>query len=166
MTTTNATKVIAEPGRQELFIVREFDASREQVFTAFTDPSILVIFFAPFGHSMHFNYHNYTSGGSYSWYNKNAAGKVLCTFNGVIHELTAPVRVIQTAEFMELPERGHTVMEAMLFEELEGGRTKLTIHDVCFSVADRDAMINSGMEKGLADIFNQLDLLLKPGGNE
>ena len=161
MTTNNNIRVIAEPGKQELFIIREFDAPREKVFKAFTDPEILVQFFAPFGHTMHFNYHDYKTGGSYSWCNKNADDKVLCTFNGVIHELTAPARIIQTSEFMELPERGHAVMEAMLFDELENGRTRLTIHDVCFSAADRNAMVESGMEKGLADIFNQLDALLK-----
>jgi len=160
MMTNNKTKVIAEPGKQELFVTREFDIPRERVFKAFTDPEILASFFAPFGNTMHFNHHNYQTGGSYSWCNKNADGKVLCTFNGVIHELTAPVRLIQTAELMELPERGHAVMEAMLFDELENGRTKLTIHDVCFSVADRDAMVNSGMEYGLVAIFDQLDELL------
>ena len=156
----NQSKVTAEPGKQELFIEREFDAPRELVFKAFTDPAILVKFFAPFGNTMHFNHHNYKSGGSYSWCNKDSAGKVLCTFSGMIHELQKPERIIQTSEFMELPERGHVVMEAMLFTELPGNRTKLVIHDVCFSVADRDAMVESGMEKGLVDIFNQLDTLI------
>lgn len=36
----NKTKMIVEPGQQEIFIVREFDASRELVFTAFTDPKL------------------------------------------------------------------------------------------------------------------------------
>ncbi|MBS1776282.1 MAG: ATPase, partial [Bacteroidetes bacterium] len=63
--------------------------------------------------------------------------------------------------FMELPERGHVVLEAMLFEELPNNRTKLTIHDVCFSVEDRDAMVKSGMESGLIEIFKQLDNLFK-----
>lgn len=156
----NQTKITAEPGKQEVIIVREFDFPRELVFKAFTDPEILVKFFAPFGNTMHFNYHDYKTGGSYSWCNKNESGKILCTFNGVIHELAKPERIIQTSEFMEMPERGHAVMEAMLFEELPKGRTRMTIHDVCFSVADRDAMMESGMEKGLVDIFNQLDDLL------
>lgn len=161
MANNNNTQVIAEEGKQELFIIREFDAPRESVFKAFTDPEILIKFFAPFGNTMHFNHHDYRSGGSYSWCNKDGSGKILCTFSGVIHEMTAPLRLIQTAEFMELPERGHVVLEAMLFEELPKGRTKLTIHDVCFSVADRNAMVESGMEKGLVAIFNQLDELIK-----
>ncbi len=155
------TKIIAEAGKQELFIIREFDLKREKVFEAFSTPEILEKFYAPFGNKMVFNHHNYKTGGSYSWCNKDRQGNILCTFNGAIHEIEAPVRIIHTSEFMELPERGHVVMEAMLFEELPDNRTKLTIHDVCFSVEDRDAMINSGMEKGLIEIFKQLDKLLK-----
>ena len=161
MTINNNTQIIAEEGKQELFIIREFDAPKELVFKAFTDPDILVQFFAPFGNTMHFNHHDYQNHGSYSWCNKDASGNVLCTFSGTIHEISAPDRVIQTSEFMELPERGHVVLEAMKFEALPGDRTKLVIHDVCFSVADRDAMIQSGMEHGLVAIFNQLDELIK-----
>jgi uncharacterized protein YndB with AHSA1/START domain len=161
MDNSNKTKITAEEGKQELFIVREFDASREKVFKAFSTPELLMEFFAPFGNKMRFNYHNYQTGGSYSWYNEDQKGNVLCTFNGIIHEIEAPIRLIQTSEFMELPERGHVVLEKMLFEELPNGRTKLIIHDVCFSVADRNAMIDSGMEKGLIEIFNNLDHLIR-----
>jgi uncharacterized protein YndB with AHSA1/START domain len=154
------TKIIAEKGKHDLFIIREFDAPRQRVFDAFTDPEMLVQFFAPFGNTMHFNNHDYRTNGSYSWCNKDPKGNILCTFNGVIHELHAPERIIQTSEFMELPERGHVVMEGMFFEALPGERTRLTIHDVCFSAADRDAMVDSGMARGLIDIFRQLDALL------
>ena len=157
---TGKTQVIAEDNKQELFIIREVDIPRDKVFQAFTDPEILVQFFAPFDHTMHFNYHDYRSGGSYSWCNKNKEGKTLCTFNGVIHELFSPERIIQTSEFMELPQRGNAILEIIKFEELPNNRTKITIHDICPSVAIRDAMINSGMEKGLVDIFNNLDKLL------
>lgn len=161
MTTNNKTQVIAETGKQELFIIREFEAPRELVFKAFSTPEILEKFYAPFGNKMVFNHHNYKTGGSYSWCIKDQQGNILCTFNGAIHEIESPVRIIHTSEFMELPERGHVVMEAMLFEELPNNRTKLTIHDVCFSVEDRDAMIKSGMESGLVEIFKQLDNLIK-----
>jgi len=36
---SNKTTVTAEPGKQELFITREFDAPRELVFKAYTDRS-------------------------------------------------------------------------------------------------------------------------------
>lgn len=154
------TQVIAEAGKQELFVIREFDAPRELVYQAFTNPELLVQFFAPNGVDMQFDYADYREQGAYRFIHTNAAGKVLCIFNGVIHEMTAPERLVQTAEMEGLPERGHVVLEAMLFEELPGNRTKLVIHDVCMSVADRDAMVQSGMESGLLKIFIRLDELL------
>jgi len=153
------TKITAVKGAQELFIVREFDAPRHDVFKAFSDPEILAQFFAPGDRTCQFNYHDYRTGGRYSWSTK-AGEKTLCTFAGVIHELSSPERIVQTSEFMELPERGNVVLEIMQFDELPAGRTKLTIHDICPSQAVRDAMINSGMEKGLVDIFTKLDELL------
>ena len=36
----NKTTITVEPGKQELFITREFDAPRELVFRAYTDPKI------------------------------------------------------------------------------------------------------------------------------
>ena len=38
------TKIIAEPGKQELFIIREFDAPRELVFKAHVDAEIYAKF--------------------------------------------------------------------------------------------------------------------------
>lgn len=154
------TQVIAEPNKQELFIIREFEAPRSQVFEAFSSPEIMEQYFAPGNYTMHFIHADYRTGGSYSWCNKKADGTTVCTFNGVIHELHAPERIIYTSEFMELPERGHVVLEAMHFEELPNNRTRLKIHDVCFSVQSRDAMIESGMEQGIVAIFNKLDQLL------
>jgi uncharacterized protein YndB with AHSA1/START domain len=153
------TKIIAEKGAQELFIIREFDAPRADVFKAFSDPEILARFFAPFDRIFEFNYHDYRTGGRYSWSNKKGE-QTLCTFAGVIHELTSPVRIIQTSEFMELPERGNVILQIMTFDELPANRTRLTIHDICPSSATRDAIVNGNMEKGLIDIFIKLDQLL------
>jgi hypothetical protein len=37
MASKNKVQIIAESGKQELFIIREFEASRELVFKAFSD---------------------------------------------------------------------------------------------------------------------------------
>ncbi len=152
---TTETKIIAEAEKQELFIIREFDAARELVFKAFTTPEILEKFFG-----FHFIHHDYRPGGSYRWCNKDKNAKVVCTFYGVIHDIISPEKIIYTSEFMEIPVRGNVVTECISFEELPEGRTKLTIQDVCLNVETRDAMIKSGMEKGLIAIFLKLDELL------
>src|SRR5947199_5482580 len=42
MADKNKTTILAEPGKQEMLITREFDAPRELVFKAFTDPELYV----------------------------------------------------------------------------------------------------------------------------
>lgn len=161
MAQKNKLQIIAEKGKQELFIVREFDAPREMVFNAFQDPEIFVQFWGPDSVQTNIDYYHFKSGGSYRYISTDKKGTELCAFSGVIHEVTIPERVIQTSELESLPERGHVVLEALLFEKLPGDRTKLTIHEVCRSIADRDAMVTSGMEGGLGEGFDRLDNLLQ-----
>lgn len=164
MAANNKTQVIAEKDKQEVFIIREFDAPRELVFKAFSTPEIMLQFHAPpFVTTMEFNYADYKNGGSYSWSHSDGKGKIFCTFKGVIHELVSPERIIQTVEMEGLPEGGHVVLEALTFETLANNKTRLTIQDVCRSVADRDEMIKSGFESGVVIIFEQLDELIKSG---
>jgi uncharacterized protein YndB with AHSA1/START domain len=153
-------KITAEAGKQDCYIVREFDAPRELVYQAFADPEILVQFLGPDRMTMKIDYYDFRSGGSYRYVHSDQNGNGY-GFHGVIHEATAPERVIQTFEFEGLPERGHVTLDTMLLEALPGDRTKLTIHSVCRSGSDRDAMIMSGMEKGLEQGFARLDTLLE-----
>ena len=48
----NKTHITAEPGKQEIMIVREFDAPRELVFKAHTDPELYVQWLGPRGYEM------------------------------------------------------------------------------------------------------------------
>ena len=52
MPSKNKTTVKAEPGKQELYIIREFDAPRELVFRAHTDPTLFVKWIGPHGYEM------------------------------------------------------------------------------------------------------------------
>lgn len=155
------TQIIAEQGKQELFIIREFDAPRDLVFKAFSTPELLVKFHAPFGAKMTFNHADYKSGGAYRWTLSDEKGNIFCIFKGVIHELSAPERIIQTAELEGSPESGNVVLAAYTFENLPNGRTKMTIQEICRSVVDRDTIIQSGMEHGLVIVYNQLDELIR-----
>jgi uncharacterized protein YndB with AHSA1/START domain len=85
---------------------------------------------------------------------------MLFEFFGVNHEVTAPERIVGTFEYTGLPERGHVILGKLRFEELEGNRTRLVSHSVFFSAEDRDAMIQSGMEKGVNEGYEKLDAIL------
>jgi uncharacterized protein YndB with AHSA1/START domain len=102
------------------------------------------------------------SGGSYRFIHSlcNGDGQEF-GFNGVIHEVAAPERMIRTFEFEGLPERGHVSLEFLTFEVLPGNRSKLRIQSVFKSVTDRDGLLSSGMEGGLNEGFAKLDKLLE-----
>jgi uncharacterized protein YndB with AHSA1/START domain len=158
----NKTTIIAEKGKQEFFIEREFDAPRELVFRAFNEPELLVQWLGPCNLEMKIDKFDNRTGGSYRFLHVDPQGNEY-GFNGTIHELLPPERMIRTFEFEGLPERGHVSLETATFEVLEGNRTKLKIHSVFKSVADRDGMINSGMEGGMNEGFDKLDKLLAKG---
>ncbi|MBO9153803.1 SRPBCC family protein [Chitinophaga sp. GCM10012297] len=156
MKTNNQTKVTAEPGKQELFITRQFEAPRELVFKAFTDPGIVSQFLGPRDMVMTIDHYNMKTGGSYRYIHTDPAGNEYA-FNGAVHEVTFPERMIQTFEFEGLPERGHVSLDTALFEPLPGNRTQLTMHSVFRSVADRDGIVAAGMERGIREGFERLD---------
>jgi uncharacterized protein YndB with AHSA1/START domain len=158
----NATKVSAESGKQEVFITREFDAPRELVFKAFVDSKLYVQWLlGPKSHPMKMSLEKFEprTGGSWRYVHSDQSGNEF-GFHGSYHEVSTPERMINTFEFEGLPEKGHVSLETASFEELPGGRTRLTIQDVFQSVADRDAMLKSGMEEGVSDSFDRLEELL------
>ena len=155
----NKTTITAEPGKQELFVTREFDARRELVFKAHTDPNLFVQWLGPRGLTTTLEGFEPTSGGSWRFVQKDTDGNEY-GFHGVFHEVL-PERIIQTFEFEGLPDGGHVVLEALTFEELPNGRTRLTSQSVYRSVADRDGMVQAGMETGVVEGYERLDEILE-----
>lgn len=156
----NETTIIAEPGKQEIYIIREFDAPRDLVFKATTDPKLIVQWLGPRELTMKIDKYEAKTGGSYRYIHSDANGNAY-GFRGVFHDVTAPERVIQTFEFEGMP--GHATLETAKYEELPGGRTKLTVHSIFQSVEDRDGMVQSGMERGINDSHERLDELFEKG---
>lgn len=160
MTNQNQTTIFAEPGKQEITITREFDAPRELVFKAITDPKLVPQWWGPRYLTTVVDKMDVRPGGQWRFINRNAEGEEYA-FHGVYHEILASERIIDTFEFEGLPETGHVTLETMKLEELPGGRTRLTTQSVFQSVIDRDATLQSGMEEGLSDTYNRLEELLK-----
>src|ERR1700730_17912068 len=155
----NETKIRAEPGKQELFIVREFDAPRELVFKVVMDPNLIPEWWGPRYLTTKVDRMDPRPGGQWRFINRATDGKDYA-FHGIHHEVRSPELVIDTFEFEGIPEPGHASMETMRLEELPGGRTRLTTQSVFQSVADRDATLQSGMEEGVKDTYNRLEELI------
>ncbi len=156
----NTTDINAEPGKQEIVITREFDAPRELVFKAITDPKLVPQWWGPRYLSTEVDKMDVRPGGQWRFINRDAEGNEYA-FHGVYHEILAPERIIDTFEFEGLPETGHVILETMKLEALPGGRTRLTTQSVFQSVADRDGMLQTDMAEGVKDTYNRLAELLK-----
>jgi len=154
----NKTTITVEPGKQELFITREFDAPRELVYKAHVDPDLYIQWLGPRGYEMVLETFEPHSGGRYRYIHKDKDGNEF-GFHGVFHEISEEL-LIQTFEFEGLPERGHVILDTMRLEELPGNRTRATIQSVYQSVSDRDGMVQSGMERGVNEGYERLDELL------
>ena len=159
MVTQNKTIVKAEPGKQGILITREFDAPRELVFKAFVDHKLYTQWVGPRRFTMILKKFEPRSGGSWRYIHKDKDGNEF-GFHGVYHEVLEPERLIDTFEFEGLPEKGHASLETARFEKLPCRRTKLITQVVFQSVADRDGMLQSGMEAGLNESYDRLDELL------
>lgn len=156
----NKTVVTTEPGKQELFITREFDAPRELVFKAHIDPNIYARWLGPRDLTTILETFEPVSGGRWRFIQKDKDGNEF-GFHGVNHDVTAPERIISTFEFEGLPESGHVILETTRFDALPGGRTRVTTQSVYQSVEDRDGMVAAGMESGVVDGHERLDEILE-----
>ena len=154
------TTITVDPGKQELFITREFDAPRELVFKAHTDPDLYARWVGPRELTTSIETFEPVSGGQWRFIQRDQNGNQF-GFHGVNHDVTAPERIISTFEFEGLPESGHVILETTKFEALPGGRTRVTTQSVYQSVEDRDGMVASGMERGVVDGHARLDEILE-----
>jgi uncharacterized protein YndB with AHSA1/START domain len=158
-TTANKAQIIAEPGKLDLTIIREFDAPRELVFKAHTDKDLMSRWLGPSRLTTHWIDFEPREGGRWRYYSEDTDGSKY-HFSGVFHYVNAPETVVQTFEFQGLPERGHVSLERLDLEDLPGGRTRLVAKSVFLTQEDRDGMIQSGMEGGVVEGYQRLDALL------
>ena len=82
MPSKNKVTLTAEPGKQELFITREFDAPCELVYKAHTDPDLFVQWIGPRGLTTTLDVFEPVSGGRYRFVQKDRDGNEY-GFNGI-----------------------------------------------------------------------------------
>jgi uncharacterized protein YndB with AHSA1/START domain len=74
MARKNRARIDAERGKQELIITREFEAARELVFNAFTDPDLYVQWIGPRGFTTKLETFEPRSGGSWRYVQTDPSG--------------------------------------------------------------------------------------------
>jgi uncharacterized protein YndB with AHSA1/START domain len=150
------TEITAEPGKQEIIITRVFDAPREVVFKAMTDPLLIPRWWGPRILTTTVEKMDVRPGGMWRFVQRDPGGNEYA-FHGVYHEVASPQRMVYTFEFEGVP--GHVALETGTFEDL-GDKTRLTGKSVFQSVEDRDGMLQSGMEQGVVETDERFAELL------
>jgi uncharacterized protein YndB with AHSA1/START domain len=150
------TATVRTPSDREIHIERVFDAPRDHVFTAFTDPALIPEWWGPRDTTTVVDQMDVRPGGSWRFVMRNADGSET-GFRGTYREVTPPERIVQTFEWEGMP--GHVSVETATFEDL-GDRTKVTTTSIFHTTEERDGMLASGMERGMNETYARLDELL------
>ena len=150
------TRITAEPGMPQIIISCEFDAPRDLVFRAHTDPELLVQWLGPRDLTLTVERYEPRDGGRWRYVHTDSAG-ISYGFHGVFHGDPSPDAIVQTFEFEGAP--GHVKLDVTTLQQ-RGVSTLVRTVSVFPSVEDRDAMIASGMERGTHDSAERLAELL------
>ena len=158
-TTKHETEIIVDTEVPMVRIIREFDAPREKVFRAHTDPELIVQWLGPRRHTMDVERWDCQTGGSYRYVHESDGNQYW--FHGSFHEVRPSERIVQTFTYEGVPDS--VALEQMEFEDLGDGRTRLTGTSLVDSFEARDAFVASGMEDGAREGYERLDALLAAG---
>ena len=146
------------PSDREIVMTRVFDAPREMLFDAFTNPELVPQWLTgrP-DHTMPVCEIDLRVGGAYRYVWRGPDGMEMSS-QGVFREIVPPERVVATERFEPSWYKGENV-NTTTFVEAQG-KTTVTLRIECGSKEIRDGMLKSGMERGVAFSYDQLEKIL------
>ena len=150
---------VTTPADREIRIERVFDAPRDRVWRAFTDPELLAQWWGR-GNKLVIEKFELERGGHWRFVEHGPEGQH--GFEGRFREVTPKHRVVQTFEWDGMP--GHVIVETLELTDLGDGRTKIVTISLFHTTEERDGMLQSGMEEGLNQSYEALDRLLATMG--
>lgn len=146
-------------GDREIVMTRDFHAPRTLVFDAFTKPELLKQWLlGPPGWTMPVCEIDLRVGGAYRYVWRQISDGQEMGMGGVYREISAPERVVSTEKFDEAWYPGEAVGTLILVEH--SGVTTITQTLLYQSHEARDAVLKSGMEKGVGASYDRLDEVL------
>ena len=154
--TSQRTATVTTPTDREIRVEREFDAPRDRVFAAYTDPELIPQWWGPRDTTTVVDRMDVRPGGGWRFLARDADGTETA-FRGTYREVAAPERIVQTFEWEGMP--GHVSVETATFEDL-GDRTRVITTSLFHTAEERDGMLGSGMEGGMNETYARLDELL------
>jgi uncharacterized protein YndB with AHSA1/START domain len=150
-----AASAVSTPSDREIRTERVFNASRNRVWRAFTDPELLKQWWGR-GNKLVVERMEVERGGHWRFVEHSADG--VHGFEGRYREVMPEERLVMTFEWDGMP--GHVAVETVILEELGDGSTRIVTLTLFHTPEERDGMLHSGMEQGLNQSYAALDRLL------
>jgi uncharacterized protein YndB with AHSA1/START domain len=150
-----AKAIVTTPADREIRVERIFNAPRDRVWKAMTDPKLVAQWWGR-GNKLVVERLEVERGGHWRFVEHGPEG--VNGFEGRFREVTPPSRVVQTFEWDGMP--GHVIVETATLEDLGDGRTRLVNTSLFHTTEERDGFLHSGMEGGMNESYAALDRLL------
>jgi uncharacterized protein YndB with AHSA1/START domain len=140
----------------EIRLTRLFDAPRHLVFEAMTRPEHIRRWWGGLGegYSVPVCEVDLCVGGAWRFVNRHPRGEA--AFRGVYREIVPPERLVFTEIYEPFDDGGDGSLVTTVLTE-ENGKTRMTVTAAYPSREVRDIVLNSGMEKGAAVSYDQLE---------
>ena len=149
--------VITTPTDREIRVERTFNATRDRVWQALTDPKLIAQWWSPSPGRLEVERMEVRRGGRWRFVTHGAKGPD--GFEGRYREVTPPERLVYTFEWDGMP--GHVAVETMILEDLGGGRTRVIAVQQFHTTEERDGMLQAGMQGGVDHQYEALDRVLE-----
>jgi uncharacterized protein YndB with AHSA1/START domain len=149
-----AASVLTTPTDREIRTERVFEAPRDVVWRALTEPGLVAQWWGR-GNKVVIERMEVERGGRWRFV-EHADG--VHGFEGRYRDVTPPERLVCTFEWDGMP--GHVAVDTTELEDLGGGRTKIITTSLFHTTDERDGMLSSGMQQGLDQSYAALDRLL------
>jgi uncharacterized protein YndB with AHSA1/START domain len=143
------TKIHAEEGKQDLTITREFDLPLELLFKANAQAEIIEQWMG----TKVLKFESKKQGG-WQFETKDEKGNVVFSANGVIHEFVPNRKITRTFEMDNTP--FGVQLEVAEFERITDDSSRLQIHAIYESVAQRDQVLKLPFAQGINMAHNRL----------
>jgi uncharacterized protein YndB with AHSA1/START domain len=151
--------MITMPSDREVSMTRVFDAPRKLVFDTWTKPELLRRWLGVRnGWTMTVCEIDLKVGGTYRYVWTKTSNGMEMGMGGEYREVVTPQRLVATERFDAPFDAGEALDTTVLIEK--DGKTTVTTTVYCESKEARDAVLGTGMAKGVEESYAKLDELL------
>jgi uncharacterized protein YndB with AHSA1/START domain len=159
-TSTTTLATVTTPSEREIVVERIFNATRERVWRAYTEPNLLAQWWGR-GNKVDIEKFELHAGGHWRFV-EHSDGQTH-GFEGRFREVTPMDRIVQTFEWDGMP--GYVTVDQVELHDLGDGRTKIVSTSLFHTTEERDGMLGAMQgpdgKGGLHESYAALDRLLE-----